>query len=56
MKNVGILGVPITIGQPNKGVDLGPDAIRHAGLYTVLQNLKAVYQDYGNVQIENKES
>lgn len=56
MNKLGILGVPITIGQPNKGADLGPDAIRHAGLYTVLQNLNASYQDYGNVQIKNEEA
>lgn len=32
MKKIGLLGVPMNLGQPKKGVDLGANAIRHAGL------------------------
>lgn len=56
MNKLGILAYRLQSVQPNKGADLGPDAIRHAGLYTVLQNLNASYQDYGNVQIKNEEA
>lgn len=56
MKTIGIIGAPITIGQPNKGVDFGPDAIRHAGLTKKLKEMKALYNDYGNVGVLNQEA
>ncbi|TFB21484.1 arginase [Filobacillus milosensis] len=55
MKNkLGIIGAPITIAQPNMGVDLGPDAIRHAGLSDRLKNLNINFEDYGNVNVPMK--
>ncbi|WP_017187515.1 arginase [Alkalibacillus haloalkaliphilus] len=57
MKNrIGIVGAPITIAQPNYGVDLGPNAIRYAGLHKRLDGLNVNYKDYGNIDIENEGS
>ncbi|MDV2581889.1 arginase [Alkalibacillus haloalkaliphilus] len=57
MKNrVGIIGAPITIAQPNYGVDLGPNAIRYAGLHKRLDGLNVKYEDYGNIDIKNEGS
>ncbi|MDQ0352300.1 arginase [Alkalibacillus filiformis] len=54
MKNrIGIVGAPITIAQPNYGVDLGPNAIRYAGLHKRLDGLNVNFKDYGNIDIEN---
>ncbi len=50
-QKLGIIGAPITIAQPNMGVDLGPDAIRHADLVERLKNLKITINDYGNVSV-----
>ncbi|MEJ7250377.1 arginase, partial [Staphylococcus epidermidis] len=39
MKNIDIIGVPSTFGQRKLGVNLGPDAIRYAGLQERLENI-----------------
>ncbi|GAA0463601.1 arginase [Alkalibacillus silvisoli] len=54
--NVGIIGAPITIAQPNLGVDFGPNAIRYAGLAKRLDQLNITYNDYGNINIKNEGS
>ncbi|PKR77553.1 arginase [Halalkalibacillus sediminis] len=52
-KKISILGAPITIAQPNGGVDLGPDAIRHTGLVKRLESLNLTIRDYGNIPVPN---
>ncbi|WP_027963765.1 arginase [Halalkalibacillus halophilus] len=52
-KMIGIIGAPLTVAQPNDGVDFGPDAIRYAGLHKHLEALNLDMSDYGNVSIEN---
>ena len=48
-KKIGILGVPQDLGASRRGVDMGPSAIRIAGLRNVLTK-KLGYEvlDYGN--------
>lgn len=53
-QTLGIIGAPITIAQPNMGVDLGPDSLRHAGLINRLLNLDLKLNDYGNVSVPMK--
>lgn len=47
--NVGIVGVPMDLGQRRRGVDMGPSAIRIAGLYEKMSELNHTVHDYGNI-------
>ncbi|MDG6999770.1 MAG: arginase [Nitrososphaerota archaeon] len=47
--NIGIVGVPMDLGQRRRGVDMGPTAIRIAGLYEKLCELNHTVHDYGNI-------
>jgi len=44
-----ILGVPLDLGQERRGVDMGPSAIRAAGLNSALKGLGHQVEDAGNV-------
>ena len=44
-----IYGVPMDLGQKRRGVDMGPSAIRYAGLNNRLQRLGMSVEDGGNV-------
>jgi arginase len=46
---IGIVGVPMDLGQRRRGVDMGPTAIRIAGLPEKLRLLNHVVRDYGNI-------
>lgn len=46
---VAILGVPIDLGAGRRGVDMGPSAIRYAGLSRRLQDLGHQVVDFGNL-------
>jgi arginase len=48
--SVGILGVPMDLGQDRRGVDMGPSAIRYARLNGALEDLGYPVTDLGNVQ------
>jgi len=50
-KTVRIIGIPIDLGQQHRGVDMGPVAIRYAGLSKTLRNLGYQTQDAGNIEI-----
>ena len=47
---VGILGVPMDLGQDRRGVDVGPSAIRYANLSAALEDLGYTVADLGNVE------
>ena len=47
---VGILGVPMDLGQGRRGVDMGPSAIRYARLAGTLEDLGYPVADLGNVE------
>jgi len=50
-KRVGFLGVPMDLGGGRRGVDMGPSAIRIAGLGKKIQELGHEFEDLGNVPV-----
>jgi len=46
-----ILGVPLDLGQERRGVDMGPSAVRAAGLNHALKNLGHQVEDAGNIHV-----
>jgi arginase (EC 3.5.3.1) len=46
---VRILGVPMDLGQGRRGVDMGPSAVRYAGLQARLEGLGYQVEDGGNI-------
>jgi arginase len=51
MLKIRILGVPLDLGQERRGVDMGPSAVRAAGLNATLQSLGHQVEDAGNVAV-----
>ena len=47
---VAVIGAPLDLGQDRRGVDMGPSAIRYAGLDTRLAELGRPVTDWGNVE------
>ena len=50
-KSVRIIGVPVDLGQEQRGVDLGPGALRYAGISARLSGLGCQVQDVGNLEV-----
>ena len=50
MTNVAIIGAGLDLGQERRGVDMGPSAIRYAGLDTRLEGIGIECTDWGNVE------
>ena len=50
-KKIRIMGVPLDLGQSRRGVDMGPSAVRVAGLEARLEALGHVVEDGGNVAV-----
>jgi arginase len=48
---VKIVGVPLDLGQDRRGVDMGPSALRVAGLNARLRQLGCSVEDAGNVPV-----
>ncbi len=48
-KGIKIIGVPLDLGSDRRGVDMGPSALRVAGLNTRLRSLGYVVSDAGNL-------
>ena len=51
-ENVSIIGFPMDLGADRRGVDMGPSALRIAGLQTKLEALGYKVQDNGDIKIE----
>lgn len=51
-ENISIIGFPIDLGSGRRGVDMGPSALRIAGLQKKLKNLGYKVNDTGDVKIE----
>jgi arginase len=49
---VRILGVPLDLGQERRGVDMGPSAVRAAGLNHALKSLGHEVEDAGNIHVK----
>jgi arginase len=48
-RTVAVIGAPLDLGQDRRGVDMGPSAIRYAGLEQALQRLGITCVDWGNI-------
>jgi arginase len=46
---VAVIGAALDLGAGRRGVDMGPSAIRYAGLYQRLRDVGLVVEDWGNV-------
>ncbi|SHN81857.1 arginase [Bradyrhizobium erythrophlei] len=52
-KKIAVLGAPIEIGASQMGTLMGPDALRTAGLLTLLEGLGFAVEDHGNLSVKN---
>ncbi len=50
-KKIRVIGVPLALGQQRRGVDMGPSAVRVAGLESKLESLGHTVEDAGNVEV-----
>src|SRR5579884_3691680 len=50
-RKIRVIGVPLDLGQMRRGVDMGPSAVRVAGLEARLEALGHVVEDGGNVAV-----
>ena len=50
-KDISIIGVPMDLGQLRRGVDMGPSAIRYAGVIEFLEELGYTVHDLGDISI-----
>ncbi|MGI9071967.1 MAG: arginase [Bryobacteraceae bacterium] len=54
--HIAILGAPLDLGAGRRGVDMGPSALRLAGLNAKLNSLGYQLEDLGNVPVAQQES
>lgn len=53
---LGIIGVPVDLGGNHRGVDMGPYAVRHAGLMERLRKIGFEVKDFGNIEVPVRET
>src|SRR5262245_65981577 len=51
MRDIAIIGTPVDLGAGRRGVDMGPSAIRYAGLRERLEALGHRVRDLGNIPV-----
>lgn len=51
MQNIAIIGAPVDLGAGRRGVDMGPSALRYAGLQEQIEALGYAVRDQGNVLV-----
>jgi arginase len=54
-QKIRIIGVPMDLGQSRRGVDMGPSALRVAGLLPRLKQLNHQVDDIGNIPVKQPE-
>ena len=54
-QKVRIIGVPMDLGQSRRGVDMGPSALRVAGLQARIKQLGHQVEDIGNIFVKQPE-
>lgn len=54
-RDISIIGVPMDLGQMRRGVDMGPSAIRYAGIVERLEKLAYTVHDLGNIDVPRPE-
>src|SRR3979409_526045 len=50
-RQIRVIGVPLDLGQSRRGVDMGPSAVRVAGLEARLEEIGHVVEDAGNIAV-----
>ncbi|RXT05323.1 arginase [Ammoniphilus sp. CFH 90114] len=55
-KNISIIGVPMDLGADRRGVDMGPSAIRYAGVKKRLESMGYHVEDVGDLRVPTPES
>jgi len=55
-RKIRVIGVPLDLGQSRRGVDMGPSAVRVAGLEARLEALGHRVTDAGNIRVEIAET
>ena len=50
-RQIRVIGVPLDLGQSRRGVDMGPSAVRVAGLEARLEAIGHIVEDAGNVAV-----
>ena len=56
VRTVAMIGVPMDLGGGRRGVDMGPSAVRIAGIRDGLERLGLAFEDRGNVAVPQPES
>jgi arginase len=54
-EKIRIIGVPMDLGASRRGVDMGPSAVRVAGLHSRLKHLGRQVEDIGNISVKQPE-
>lgn len=54
-QKIRIIGVPMDLGQSRRGVDMGPSALRGAGLQARIKHLGLTVEDIGNLEVKQPE-
>lgn len=54
-QEISLIGVPMDLGQMRRGVDMGPSAIRYAGIIERLEKLNYTIHDLGNIDVPRPE-
>jgi len=54
-QKIRIIGVPMDLGQSRRGVDMGPSALRGAGLQARIKQLGLQVEDMGNLSVKQPE-
>lgn len=55
-RTIRLIGVPLDLGASRRGVDMGPSAVRIAGLTNMLLKLGCKVHDMGNVPVPQRET
>ena len=50
-RQIRVIGVPLDLGQSRRGVDMGPSAVRVAGLEARLEAIGHKVEDAGNIGV-----
>src|ERR1700739_74914 len=54
-QKIRIIGVPMDLGASRRGVDMGPSALRVAGLQARIKQLGHQVEDIGNISVKQPE-
>jgi arginase len=56
VSRVDVIGVPMDLGADRRGVDMGPSAVRYAGLQAAIERLGIATVDRGNIPVRVAET